>query len=142
LATKTVISLKSQHAKQFNVPYVHAQTYAGRFTGAHPLYPSEKLAQRLPHTTDKNVSSARDASGVTSFTPNESSKEGGHEWSVSALDISANVAFSASLTATPPIPRNPPSVDASATLWLIWRNQLLKAVASPGAFASRTRDFA
>ena len=47
------------------------------------------------------------------------------------------VAFSASLTATPPIPRNPPSVDASATLWLIWRNQFLKAAASLGAFALR-----
>ena len=31
-------------------------------TGARPLYPSGKLAQRLPHTTDKNVSIARDAS--------------------------------------------------------------------------------
>ena len=31
-----------------------------------------------------------------------------------ASEISANVAFSASLTATPPNPRNPPSVPASA----------------------------
>src|SRR5262249_49340682 len=36
-----------------------------------------------------------------------------------ALEISVSVAFSASLTRTPPMPRNPPSVAASATCWLI-----------------------
>jgi hypothetical protein len=46
-------------------------------------------------------------------------KSGDHDWSLRALEISASVAFSESLTATPPIPRNPPSVDASATFWLI-----------------------
>src|SRR5262249_50418765 len=49
-----------------------------------------------------------------------------------------SVAFSASLTRTPPMPRNPPSLDASATCWLIWRNQPLKAAASPSALASTT----
>jgi len=38
---------------------------------------------------------------------------------LSAVEISVNVAFSASLTGTPPTPRNPPSFDASATCWLI-----------------------
>src|SRR5260370_31083983 len=36
------------------------------------------------------------------------------------------------------MPRNPPSLAASATCWLISRSQLLKAAASPGAFASTT----
>src|SRR4029077_3381092 len=61
-----------------------------------------------------------------------------HAASLSALEISASVAFSASLTATPPLPRNPPSLDASATCWLICRSQPLKATVSPGAFASIT----
>ena len=44
---------------------------------------------------------------------------------LSALEISVNVAFSASLTGTPP-PRNPPpSFAASATCWLICCNQPL-----------------
>ena len=42
-----------------------------------------------------------------------------HAGSLSALEISVSVAFSVSLTATPPMPRNPPSVAASATCWLI-----------------------
>src|SRR6516165_2360174 len=58
--------------------------------------------------------------------------------SLSALEISLSVAFSASLTATPPMPRNPPSLEASATCWLIWRSQPLKAAVSPGALASTT----
>src|SRR6516165_5537180 len=61
-----------------------------------------------------------------------------HAASLSALEISLSVAFSASLTATPPMPRNPPSLEASATCWLIWRSQPLKAAASPGALASTT----
>src|SRR5262249_41860046 len=61
-----------------------------------------------------------------------------HAASLSALDISLSVAFSASLTRTPPMPRNPPSLEASATCWLIWRSQPLKAAASPGALASTT----
>src|SRR5262245_35754031 len=61
-----------------------------------------------------------------------------HAASLSALEISVSVAFSPSLTGTPPKPRNPPSVDASATCWLIWRSQALKAAASPGALASST----
>ena len=61
-----------------------------------------------------------------------------HDASLSALEISVSVAFSASLTGTPPMPRNPPSFDASATCWLIWRNQPLKAAASAGALASIT----
>src|SRR5262245_38652062 len=36
------------------------------------------------------------------------------------------------------MPRNPPSLDASATCWLIWRSQPLNAAASPGALASTT----
>ena len=42
-----------------------------------------------------------------------------HQTSPRALEISVSVAFSASLTCTPPIPRKPPSVDASATCSLI-----------------------
>src|SRR6516164_4237326 len=42
-----------------------------------------------------------------------------HAASLSAPEISLSVAFSASLTATPPMPRNPPSLSASATCWLI-----------------------
>src|SRR5262245_4419433 len=61
-----------------------------------------------------------------------------HAASLSALEISLSVAFSASLTRTPPMPRNPPSLEASATCWLIWRSQPLKAAASPGALASTT----
>src|SRR5262245_52361824 len=61
-----------------------------------------------------------------------------HAASLSALEISLSVAFSPSLTGTPPKPRNPPSIDASATCWLIWRSQPLKAAASPGALASTT----
>src|SRR5262249_41447625 len=53
-------------------------------------------------------------------------------------DLSLSVAFSASLTRTPPMPRNPPPLEASATCWLIWRSQPLKAAASPGALASTT----
>src|SRR5262249_19040872 len=49
-----------------------------------------------------------------------------------ALEISVSVAFSASLTCTPP-----PSDDASATLRLISVNQALKADASPGALAAK-----
>ena len=41
--------------------------------------------------------------------------------------MSAIVAFSASLTCTPPIPRKPPSDEASATFWLMLLNQALKA---------------
>src|SRR5271169_5002733 len=59
-----------------------------------------------------------------------------HTPDLSALEISARVAFSASLTDTPPTPRNPPSLDASATCWLICCNQPLKAAASPGALVS------
>ena len=55
---------------------------------------------------------------------------------LSALEISASVAFSASLTCTPPMPRKPPSLAASATCWLICRSQPLKAAASPGALVS------
>src|SRR5262245_41937434 len=61
-----------------------------------------------------------------------------HDASLSALEISISGAFSPSLTGTPPKPRNPPSVDASATCWLIWRSQPLNAAASPGALASTT----
>src|SRR5262245_44229948 len=61
-----------------------------------------------------------------------------HAASLSAPEISLSVAFSPSLTGTPPKPRNPPSVDASATCWLIWRSQPLKAAASPDALASTT----
>src|SRR5262245_57226410 len=57
---------------------------------------------------------------------------------LSTLEISVSVAFSASLTETPPMPRNPPSLEASATCWLIWRSQPLKAAASFGALASTT----
>ena len=39
--------------------------------------------------------------------------------------ISERVIFSASLTATPPKPRNPPSFEASATLLAICSSQLL-----------------
>jgi hypothetical protein len=49
-----------------------------------------------------------------------------------ALEISASVTFSASLTCTPPR-----SDDASATLRLMSVNQTLKADASPGALAAR-----
>src|SRR4029453_12089596 len=52
-----------------------------------------------------------------------------------ALEISASVAFSASLTCTPP-----PPDDASATLRLMSVNQALKADASPGALAVRIVD--
>jgi hypothetical protein len=45
-----------------------------------------------------------------------------------------SVAFSASLTATPPTPRNPPSLETSASCWLIRRSQPLKAAASPGSW--------
>src|SRR5262245_42582974 len=61
-----------------------------------------------------------------------------HAASLSALEISLSVDFSASHTRTPPMPRNPPSLDASATCWLIRRSQPLKAAASPGALASTT----
>src|SRR5512132_665653 len=56
--------------------------------------------------------------------------------SLSALEISVSVAFSASLTGTPPMPRNPLSFAASATCWLICCNQPLRAAASPGALTS------
>ena len=46
------------------------------------------------------------------------------------------VAFSASLTSTPPKPRNPPSFDASATLLPICSSQALYAAASEAAFWS------
>src|SRR5262249_14611663 len=55
---------------------------------------------------------------------------------LSAFEISLNVAFSASLTGTPPPKSPPPSFAASATCWLICCNQPLYAAASPGAFAS------
>src|SRR5262249_11268979 len=61
-----------------------------------------------------------------------------HAARLSALEISLSVAFSPSLTGTPPKPRNPPSVDASAPCWLIWRSQALQAASSPGALASTT----
>ena len=54
----------------------------------------------------------------------------------SALEMSRSVALSASLTRTPPKPRNDPSTAASATFWLISRSQVLKAAASLGALAS------
>jgi hypothetical protein len=41
-----------------------------------------------------------------------------HAGSLSTFEISTSVAFSASLTATPPMPRKPPSLAASATCWL------------------------
>jgi len=45
---------------------------------------------------------------------------------LSAVEISVSVAFSASLTGTPPAPRNPPpSLAASATCWLICCSHLL-----------------
>ena len=43
----------------------------------------------------------------------------------SAVRMSARVAFSASLTATPPNPRKPPSVEAAATFSLTWSSQSL-----------------
>ena len=43
---------------------------------------------------------------------------------LSGTEISVNVAFSASLTGTPPA-RNPPSFAASATCWLICCSQAL-----------------
>src|SRR5215475_7480700 len=55
---------------------------------------------------------------------------------LSAVEISVNVAFSASLIGTPPTPRNPPSLDASATCWLICCSHPLYAEESPGALAS------
>src|SRR5262249_12002300 len=58
--------------------------------------------------------------------------------SLRALDISASVAFSASLTGTPPMPRKPPSLAASATCWPMLSSQVLKAAASPGALALRS----
>ena len=54
----------------------------------------------------------------------------------SAAAISERVAFSASLTSTPPKPRNPPSFDASATLLAICSSQALYAAASEDAFWS------
>ena len=53
-----------------------------------------------------------------------------------AFAISARVAFSASLTRMPPTPRKPPSMEASATFWLMPRSQAVKAAASPGALVS------
>ena len=42
-----------------------------------------------------------------------------------AFEISASVAFSASLTWTPPKPRKPPSLAASATCWpMLWSQAL------------------
>ena len=58
----------------------------------------------------------------------------------SAFAMSLSVAFSFSLTFTPPKPRVPPSVAASATLALIVRNHVLKAAASVGALASRIAE--
>src|SRR6476619_1081194 len=52
-----------------------------------------------------------------------------------AFEISARVAFSASLTCTPPMPRNPPSDDASATFLLIVCSHALNPAASCGALA-------
>src|SRR5262249_16280404 len=57
-----------------------------------------------------------------------------------AFDISARVAFSASLTCTPPIPRNPPSEEASATFLLIVCSHALNPAASCGALALRMAD--
>jgi hypothetical protein len=54
--------------------------------------------------------------------------------------MSAKVALSASFTWTPPKSRTLPSLEASATLWLMRPNQALKAAESPGALASDRRD--
>ena len=55
-----------------------------------------------------------------------------------AAEISDNVAFSASLTATPPNPKNPPSVPASAAFCATPCSHVRKAAASLGAFAPRS----
>src|SRR6516165_435144 len=57
-----------------------------------------------------------------------------------AFDMSASVAFSASLTLTPPMPRKPHSEEASATCSLIVCNHALNPAASCGALASRMAD--
>src|SRR6185503_11981180 len=54
----------------------------------------------------------------------------------SAAEISANVAFSASLTVTPPNPKNPPSFPASAAFCATAWSQDLNATASSGALES------
>jgi hypothetical protein len=55
--------------------------------------------------------------------------------------MSARVAFSVSLTCTPPMPRKPPpSEEASATFWLMVCSQALKTGASCGALALRMAD--
>jgi hypothetical protein len=54
-----------------------------------------------------------------------------------AVLMSASVALSASLTFTPPKPRNPPSDDASAIELLIDISQVFTAATSCGALASR-----
>src|SRR5215204_2867814 len=59
-----------------------------------------------------------------------------------APEISASVAFSASLTATPPKPRNPPSLPASAAFWATSRSHALKGPASCGVFWSRSAETA
>src|SRR5262249_15394597 len=79
-----------------------------------------------------------DVSGLASPMSPPAARTVGHAASLRALEISVSVAFSLSLTATPPMPRNPPSLAASATCWLIWHSQPLKAAASPGALASTT----
>src|SRR5262245_11677159 len=60
------------------------------------------------------------AAGVQQETPPER-----FHAALSAVEISVSVAFSASLTGTPPAPRNPPSLAASATCRLICCSQLL-----------------
>src|SRR5688500_5196955 len=57
---------------------------------------------------------------------------------VSAVPISARVAFSMSLIGTPPKPRNPPSLAASATRWAVSVSQALNTGASSGALAARS----
>ena len=58
----------------------------------------------------------------------------------SAFAMSPKVAFSASLTCTPPIPRKPPSFEAAATFWLMPLSQALNTGASFGALASRMAE--
>src|SRR5262249_10635374 len=63
-----------------------------------------------------------------------------HAGRFKAFAISDTVAFSASLTCTPPKPIQPPSGAASATRWPISRIHVFTAIASCGAFASRSRE--
>src|SRR5262245_5419406 len=59
---------------------------------------------------------------------------------LSAREMSEIVDFSASDTLTPPIPKKPPSLDASATAWLTVRSHSLNGLASPGALRSSSVD--